>query len=148
MTPAELSWSPPLLRCAGYAVGGLVLLVVAAVADLAWRVASLDNAGRLLVGLVGLGLVGLAVRDAVARPALRLTSGGLDLVDGLRRRHLPWAAITSVHASALSHGRRLVHVRTLEIETLDGPVFLSRRQLGTDPTPIATIIEEHRARLG
>lgn len=148
MAPQKLSWSPSLLRCAAYAAGGGALLVVAAVESLAWRAASLDNAGRLLVGLVGLGLVGLAVRDAAGRPALRLTAGGLDYVDGLRRRHLPWAAVLGVRSAALTHNRRLVHVRTLEIETLDGPVLLSRRQLGADPEQVAEIIEEQRARLG
>lgn len=144
---AEISWSPSLLRCVAYAAGGAALLVVAAVEDLAWRVASLDNAGRLLVGLVGLGLAGLAVRDAVARPALRVTSGGLDYVEGLRRRHVPWAAVLGVQAAALTHGRRLVHVRTLQIETIDGPVLLSRRQLGGDPEQVALIVEDYRARL-
>lgn len=143
----SISWSPSPLRCAAYGVGGAALLAVATIPDLAWRFASLDSAGRLLVGLVGLGLLGLGVRDAVARPALRLTAGGLDYVDGLRRRHLPWAAVLGVRAATLTNGRRLVHVRTLEIDTIDDPVILSRRQLGTDPEQAARVIEEHRARL-
>ncbi|WP_051105617.1 PH domain-containing protein [Parafrankia discariae] len=146
--PVDLSWSPPIWRCVAYAAGGAALIAVAAVADLAWRVASLDGAGRLLVGLVGLGLVALAINDAVSRPALRLSLGGIDYVEGLRRRHLPWAAVLGARSGTLTHGRRLVHLRTLEIETIDGPVLLSRRALGVDPEQIAEALEELRLRLG
>lgn len=146
--PVDLSWSPPIWRCVAYAAGGAVLLVVAAVEDLAWRVASLDGAGRLLVGLVGLGLVALAINDAVSRPTLRLGPGGIDYMEGLRRRHLPWAAVIGARSGTLTHGRRLVHLRTLEIETIDGPVLLSRRALGTDPERVAEAVEELRLRLG
>ena len=157
----ELSWSPPPWRIAAYAAAGLALLAVALVEDLAQRVGSLDAAGRLLVAVVAVGLLVLAVRDALARPALRVGPGGIDYFDGphldrLRsggpraclRRHLPWAAVISVQAEKLTRDRRLVHVRLLRIETIDGPVLLSRRQLGADPEQVAMAVEEHRLRMG
>ncbi|OAA18529.1 PH domain-containing protein, partial [Frankia sp. EI5c] len=58
------------------------------------------------------------------------------------------AAVTGVRCGTLNHGRRLVHVHALEIETIDGPVLLSRWQLGADPERVAAVIEEYRAHLG
>lgn len=150
--PAELSWAPGWWRTAAYATAGLALAAVALVEDLAWRLAELDSAGRLLVGVCAAGLIALAVRDALARPALRVRPEGIDYVDGvgiggIGRRHLPWAAVFEIRAGTLRHNRRLVHIRTLEIETIDGPVLLSRRQLGTDPEKVAEAVEELRIRL-
>ncbi|MCL9761172.1 PH domain-containing protein [Frankia sp. AiPa1] len=142
------SWSPPLWRVALYVVGGVLAALVAALGSLADRVGQLDGAGRLLVGVVAAGLWVLAVRDLLARPTLRVDTGGLELVDGLRRRHLPWAAVLSVRAATVTHNRRAVHLRTLEVETIDGPLLLTRRQLGTDPGPVADRVEQIRQRSG
>ncbi|CAO5234092.1 PH domain-containing protein [Frankia sp. AgKG'84/4] len=146
--PAPIVWSPPLWRVGVYALGGLVTALVAALGPLAERVGSLDAAGRLLVGVLAGGFWALAGRDLVARPALRVDAHGVDLVDGLRRRHLPWAAVIGVRAGTLTHNRRAVHLRTLEVETIDGPILLTRRQLGTDPGPVAERVEELRRSLG
>jgi hypothetical protein len=131
-----------------YAAAGLAALAVAGFESLARAVGSLDAPGRLLVAVVGVGLLALAVRDAVARPALRVGTDGIDLVDGIRRRHLPWAAVRCIRAGTLTRARRFVHVRTLEIDTIDEPVLLSRRQLGTDPERVAQVLEEYRLRQG
>ncbi|WP_349816973.1 PH domain-containing protein [Frankia sp. Cppng1_Ct_nod] len=140
-------WSPPWWRVASYAVAGAVTLTVSAVEELAYRFGSLDAAGRLLIAVTGAGLLILAVRDAVARPALRVDDGGIDLVDGIRRRHLPWAAVLRVRADTLTHNRRGVHIRILTVDTIDGPVLLSRRQLGAEPDRVADAVEEIRLRL-
>jgi hypothetical protein len=144
----EASWSPPLWRVGVYLVAGVAAALVAAIGALAERVGSLDAAGRLLVGVLAAGLFVLAGRDLLARPALRVGPGGMDLVEGVRRRHLPWAAVTGVRAGTLTHNRRAVHLRTLEVETIDGPILLTRRQLGTDPGPIADRVERIRHRHG
>ncbi|ONH33025.1 hypothetical protein BL254_20900 [Protofrankia sp. BMG5.30] len=132
---------------AGYALAGAFLLAVAAVGTLAAHLGSLDRPGRLLIGVAGVGLLLLAGRDALARPVLRVDQGGVDLVDGIHRRHLPWAAVLRVRAGTLTHNRRAVHVRVLTVETIDGPVMLSRRQLGAEPERIAETVEEIRLRL-
>jgi hypothetical protein len=144
----EMCWSPPLWRVCVYAAGGLAALAVAGFEPLARMVGSLDAPGRLLVAVVGVALLGYAARDALARPALRVGPEGIDLVDGMRRRHLPWAAVRRIRAGTLTHGRRLVHIRTLEIDTIDETVLLSRRQLGTAPERVAHVLEEFRLRKG
>ncbi len=148
LPPMSAAWSPPLWRVGLYALAGVAAALVAAVGPLAQRVGSLDAAGRLLVGVLAAGLGTLALRDLLARPTLRVSPAGLDLVDGLRRRHLPWAAVLRVRAATLTHNRRAVHLRTLEVETIDGPILLTRRQLGTDSGPVAECVEEIRLRLG
>jgi hypothetical protein len=146
--PSSAAWSPPLWRVGLHFLAGAAAALVAAAAPVAERVGSLDAAGRLLVGVLACGLWALAVRDLLARPTLRVGADGIDLVDGLRRRHLPWAAVVRVRAGTLTHNRRAVHLRTLEVETIDGPILLTRRQLGADPGPIAERVEELRRRLG
>jgi hypothetical protein len=143
-----LTWAPPWWRVAGYALVGTAAIVVAGVADLAERLLSVDAAGRLLIAVVGLGLLGLAARDAVLRPTLRVGPAGIDVVDGIRRRHLPWAAVRRVRTGTLAHSRRLVHVRTVEIDTIDGPVLVSRHQLGAEPSAVAAEVEDRRLRHG
>lgn len=143
----ERSWSPPLWRVALYTLAGACGLLVAAIEDLAWRVGSLDAAGRLMVGVLAAGIWALAIRDLLARPTVRVSPAGLDIVDGLRRRHLPWAAVVRARAGTLTHNRRAVHQRMLEVETIDGSILVSRRQLGTDPDRVAETIEEIRLRL-
>ncbi|WP_239331493.1 PH domain-containing protein [Frankia sp. CiP3] len=142
------AWSPSWRRVILYAAAGMIVLAIAATGSLASRLSSLDNPGRLLIGLSGAGLLALAVRDAVARPALRVDDGGIDLVDGIHRRRLPWAAVLRVQASTLTHNRRGVHIHVLIVETIDGPVLLSRRQLGAAPERIAAVVEEIRRRHG
>jgi hypothetical protein len=143
-----LTWAPPWWRVAGYALVGTAAIVVAGVADLAERLLSVDAAGRLLIAVVGLGLLGLAARDAVLRPTLRVGPAGIDVVDGIHRRHLPWAAVRRVRTGTLAHSRRLVHVRTVEIDTIDGPVLVSRHQLGAEPSVVAAEVEDRRLRHG
>ncbi len=145
--PSARTWSPSWWRVAVYALGGASVLAVSAVGELAAELESLDRPGRLLIGIAGVGLLVLAGRDTLARPALRVDQGGIDFVDGIRRRHLPWAAVLRVHAGTLTHNRRGVHVRVLTVETIDGPILLSRRQLGTEPDRIAETVEEIRSHL-
>jgi hypothetical protein len=141
--PGPASWSPPPWRIACYALVGASLIGVA-LWDRTTTALSLDPPGSALVTVVAIGVLTLAGRDIVARPTLRVDSGGLTVTDGLRPRYLPWAAVTGVRAGAVTHGRRLVHVRVLTIDTIDTPVLLSRRQLAADPELVAEIVERHR----
>jgi hypothetical protein len=145
---AGQAWSPPWWRVGAYTATGLAGAALAAVGQRAGRIGSLDAPGRILIAIIAAGLLGLAARDALARPTLQVSFGGLSVFDGLRRRHLPWAAVQQVQATTLTHNRRGVHVRILEISTIDGPVLLSRRQLGADPATVAAAVEEFRARHG
>lgn len=134
----EVQWAPPVSRIAWYLLTS-VLIALAAL----WG-AGLDSGGRLLVGVVAVGLALLAVRDAVVRPTVRADPGGLEIRNGLDRHSLPWAAVRSVRAERTHHNRRLVIVDTLEVDTIDGLFVLSRRQLGSPPTDVAATLEQLR----
>lgn len=113
------------------AVVGLSLLGIAV---------GLDAAGRLLVGVAGLFLLGLALSDAVVRPRLSADADGLTVRTLSRRVGGPWAAVTV----RLRAGRRLgTAVHTLEIDVGDDLVVLGRRELGAGPVDVA----EHLTRL-
>lgn len=133
-----VQWAPPVSRIACYLGASLVIMIFAS-----WGF-GLDKGGRLLVGVVAVGLFALAVRDALVRPIVRADSGGLEIRDGLGRHSLPWAAVRSVKAEKIYHNRRLVIVDTLEVDTIDGLFVLSRRQLGSPPADVAATLEELR----
>ena len=126
-----MHWSPRPGETAALAVIGL---------GLALAVVVLDPAGRVLVGAAALLLVGLAVRDLVARPRLRAGPDGVDVRTLTGGRHLPWGALRVRGRET----RRLgVGGRTLELDTAGGPddagvlVVLGRRDLGADPEEVA-----------
>jgi hypothetical protein len=122
---------------------GLYVLAAAGLGVFAY---SLDPAGRLLVGVAALGLLGLAVFDVARRPVLAVSPLGIQVMVGAGRRTLPWAAVKAVRAGTISHSRRFVHQHTLEIDTVDELIVLSRRQLGRDPARVAEAVEEIRMR--
>jgi hypothetical protein len=122
---------------------GLCVLGAAVLGGLAF---SLDPAGRLLVGVAALGLLAVAVLDAVRRPVLGVGPLGIEVTVGWSRRALPWAAVKEIRAGTISHSHRFVHQRTLEIDTIDELIMLSRRQLGRDPGEVAAAVEEVRTR--
>ncbi len=114
------------------AVVGLSLLGIAV---------GLDAAGRLLVGVAGLFLLGLALSDVVVRPRLAADADGLTVRTLSRRMGGPWAAVTV----RLRAGRRLgTAVHTLEIDIGDDLVVLGRRELGAGPADVAERLTQLR----
>lgn len=140
---------PPWWRVGLYVVAGAGVLAFG-------LLAGLDRPGRLLVLVVGAGALGLAGRDALLRPTLRADTGSLTLLDGMRRRVVPWPAVTRIAARSVTR-RGLVGLRSLEVDVLvpdgdgagrDHLVVLSRRMLGADPRAVADTLERLRTRAG
>jgi hypothetical protein len=126
-----VEWSPRAGETAALAVLGL---------GLAMAVVVLDAAGRILVGAGAVLLLGLAVRDLLARPRLRAGPDGVDVRSLGSGRHLPWARLQVRVREVRRFG---VRSRTLELDTATGPeddgvlVVLGRRDLGADPDDVA-----------
>jgi hypothetical protein len=126
-----VQWSPR---------AGETAALVAVALGLALALVVLDAPGRVLVGAGAVLLIGLAVRDLVARPRLTAGPDGVDVRTWTRRRHLPWSGLRV----RVRESRRLgVRSRTLELDTAAGPdddgvlVVLGRRDLGADPEQVA-----------
>ena len=126
-----MEWSPR--------VGETAALVVLGV-GLALAVVLVDAAGRVLVGAGALLLLGLALRDVLARPRLTAGPDGVDVRGLTGGVHLPWARLRVRVRETRRFG---VRSRTLELDTAAGPdddgrlVVLGRRDLGTDPIDVA-----------
>ena len=126
-----MQWSPR---------AGETAALVAVALGLTLALVVLDAPGRVLVGAGALLLLGLALRDLVARPRLTAGPDGVDVRTWTRRRHLPWSGLRV----RVRESRRLgVRSRTLELDTAAGPdddgvlVVLGRRDLGADPEQVA-----------
>ncbi len=126
-----MQWSPRPAETVALAAIGL---------GLALAVLVVDATGRVLVGAAALLVLGLAVRDVVARPRLAAGPDGVDVRTGITRRHLPWPGLRLHVRETRRFG---VRSRTLELDTAAGPdddgvlVVLGRRDLGADPEEVA-----------
>ncbi len=131
-----MQWSPRPAETAALGAIGL---------GLALAVVLVDAAGRVLVGAAAVLLLGLAVRDALARPRLTAGPDGVSVRTWTTRRHLPWPALRVRVREIRRFG---VRGRTLELDTAAGPddegvlVVLGRRDLGTDPEEVARALDE------
>jgi Bacterial PH domain len=130
-----VQWSPRIAETVALAAIGLGLALALLV---------VDAAGRILVGAAALLVLGLAVRDAVARPRLTAGPDGVDVRTWTARRHLPWPGLRI----RVRETRRLgVRGRTLELDTAAGSeddgvlVILGRRDLGADPEVVARALQ-------
>lgn len=129
------TWSPQpkVLLAAG--AGGLVAAGIA--------VLSADPAGRLLLGLAALVLLGAATAGALLRPRLGVDSVGLT-VRGLRgTRRVPWPELTQWEVVAHHRLGRRVSVLELTIthagkETL---LLLTSSELGADPCDVLETLQ-------
>ena len=89
-----------------------------------------DAGGRVLAWPVAVLLVALATRDLVLGPPLVADAGGLQVVQGLHRSHVPW---TQVQRVRVVRDRR---TPLLEIDLGDRLVVLSRARLGAAPADV------------
>jgi hypothetical protein len=126
-----VQWSPRPAETGALASIGL---------GLALAVVLVDVTGRVLVGLAALLVLGVVVRDVVARPRLAAGPDGVDVKGWTTPRHLPWPGLQVRVRETRRFG---VRTRTLELDTAAGAddegvlVVLGRRDLGTDPAEVA-----------
>jgi hypothetical protein len=116
------------------------ITALAAVGCAAAVVLALTSApiGRLLFAIAAVLLAGYVVSDLVFRPRLEADHDGLRVRAPLARATLLWAEVDSVRADERTrHGLRTV---TLEIDSGDAVVVLSRRALGADPVQVAATL--------
>ncbi len=127
-----MQWSPRPVE--SLALGGVgVLMLLTAI--------GLDPAGRLLVGVAGFFLLGLALSDTLIRPRLSADAAGLSARAQGRRVSGPWSAVTV----RVRDGRRFGGaVHTLEIDVGESLVVLGRRELGAPPLEVAEELQRLR----
>jgi Bacterial PH domain len=137
MEPAPAStaaaWSPRPIETAAILAAGLVVLILAALAD---------PAGRLLLGVAGLGLLAVATTDLLLRPRLTADAAGIQVRTLATRHRLPWSALRRVEVD--EHSRYGLMSRTLELEAGELLVVLGRRTLGADPRDVADALARIR----
>jgi hypothetical protein len=131
--PSEQRWAPRPAETAAAAGGGLVLLLLAVLAD---------PAGRVLLGLAGLGLLVLAATDLLVRPRLSADASGLRLRTLAVRRDLPWSQVERVVVD--ERKRYGLTARTLEVDAGETLVVLGRRSMGADPREVVGTIARIR----
>jgi hypothetical protein len=126
-----VQWSPRPVETGALVAVGLLL---------AGAVLLVDTAGRVLIGTAAVLMLGIAVRDVVARPRLSAGPDGVDVRGWTSRTHLPWPGLRIDVRETRRFG---VRNRTLELDTAAGPdedgvlVVLGRRDLGADPAEVA-----------
>ena len=126
-----VQWSPRAGETAALGAVGL---------GLALATVAVDSAGRLLVGVAALVLLGVAAHDALLRPRLTVDEHGVVVRRLSGRARLPWQRLRVEVRTTRRFG---LTSRALELDTaagIDDPgvlVLLSRRDLGTDPEEVA-----------
>jgi hypothetical protein len=132
--PPHRAFGPDLRYTAAAGLGALLLAVIVLVTT--------DAAGRLLFGAAALLLLGYVVCDLTFRPRLVFGPDGLRVHSPLSRVSCAWDDVEAVRADTRSrYGLRAV---TLEIDTSETLVVLSRRALGADPELVAAFAGEYR----
>ena len=133
MEPDLAQWSPRPVETAVAILVGLVVLLLALLAD---------PGGRLLLGVAALGLLAVGAADVLLRPRLAADRAGIRVRTLASRHHLPWSAIGRVEVD--EHTRYGLTSRTLELEAGELFVVLSKRTLGADPRDVADTLARLR----
>jgi hypothetical protein len=126
-------WSPRPVETAVAILAGLVVLLLAVLAD---------PAGRLLLGIAALGLLGLGAADLALRPRLTADRAGVQVRTLASRHRLPWSTIGRIDVD--EHTRYGLTSRTLELEAGELLVVLGKRALGADPRDVADALARIR----
>ena len=126
-------WSPRPVETAMAILAGLVVLLLAVLAD---------PAGRLLLGIAALGLLGLGTADLALRPRLTADRAGVQVRTLASRHRLPWSTIGRIDVD--EHTRYGLTSRTLELEAGELLVVLGKRALGADPRDVADALARIR----
>jgi hypothetical protein len=137
MEPAPVTtsaaWYPRPGETAAALLGGLVVVLLALLAD---------PAGRLLLGVAALGLFVLGGADLLLRPRLAADRTGIQVRTLTSRHRLPWSAIERIDVD--EHNRYGLTSRTLELEAGELLVVLGKRALGADPRDVASTLARIR----
>ena len=133
MEPDLARWSPRPAETALAILAGLVVLLLAVVAD---------TAGRLLLGVAAAGLLTVGAADLLLRPRLAADRAGVQVRTLASRHRLPWSTIQRVDVD--EHTRYGLTSRTLELEAGELLVVLSKRTLGADPRDVADALARIR----
>jgi len=133
MEPVPAHWSPRPAETAVAILAGLVVLLLAVLAE---------PAGRLLLGVAALGLLALGAADLVLGPRLTADRTGVQVRTLASRHRLPWSAIERVEVD--EHTRYGLTSRTLELEAGELFVVLGKRTLGADPRDVADALARIR----
>jgi hypothetical protein len=98
-----------------------------------------DRAGRLLLFIAALILLGYAVTDLIFWPRIVASADGIELHSPLGSGRYPWVVVTAVRADTRQRlGLRSV---TLEIDAGDELHVFSKRALGAEPAEVAGLIQ-------
>jgi len=121
----QTEWSPPTLGIAALGVSGLILAAGAVTLIT-------DPPGRVLVGIVAVGLIVFASLSWRARPKLAIKNDVLVTRGLVGETELQHADIKLIRITEFRRiGRK---TRLLEIDTVDGRLIVfTRWDLGTDP---------------
>ena len=133
MEPDLAQWSPRPAETAVAILAGLVVLVLAVLAD---------PPGRLLLGVAALGLLTVGAADLLLRPRLAADRSGVQVRTLASRHRLAWSAIQRVDVD--EHTRYGLTSRTLELEAGELFVVLGKRTLGADPRDVADVLARIR----
>jgi hypothetical protein len=133
MEPDLAQWSPRPVETAVAILAGLVVLLLAMLAD---------PAGRLLLGVAALGLLAVGAADVLLRPRLAADRAGIQIRTLASRHRVPWSALRRVDID--EHTRYGLTSRTLELEAGDLFVVLGKRTLGADPRDVADTLARLR----
>lgn len=101
-----------------------------------------DSAGRLLVGLAALVLIGLGGYDILVTPRLVASSTGLTVRTAGHRNQLRWAEIEDVRLDERS--RLGLTSATIEIDAGNTLVVLGRHSLGRAPRDAFALVSAFR----
>jgi hypothetical protein len=133
MEPEPAQWSPRPAETAVAILAGLVVLLLALLAD---------PAGRLLLGVAAFGLLAIGAADLLLRPRLAADRAGVQVRTLASRHRLPWSAIRRVDVD--EHTRYGLTSRALELEAGELFVVLGKRTLGADPRDVADTLARIR----
>jgi hypothetical protein len=133
MESVPSAWSPRPRETALALLGGLVVLLLALLAD---------PAGRLLLGVAALGLLVVGAADLMLRPRLAADPAGVQVRTLASRHRVPWSALERVEVD--EHTRYGLTSRTLELESGELLVVLGKRTLGADPRDVADALARIR----
>jgi len=133
LAPDLAQWSPRPVETAVAILAGLVVLLLALLAD---------PGGRLLLGVAALGLLAVGVADVLLRPRLSADRTGIRVRTLASRHHLPWSSSGRVEVD--EHTRYGLTSRTLELEAGELFVVLGKRTLGADPRDVADTLARIR----
>jgi hypothetical protein len=120
------------------------LLAVGAAAAAVASYFATDATGRLLLGCAAIVLAAIAGVDVLFSPRLTATTAGVAVFAPGVRVRWRWDEVSSIKVD--ERNRRGLTTRTLEIESGDQLIVLSKRSLNADPQTVYADVSELRTR--